>query len=127
MLAVCGVKPDSPVGENPLAQYMELFHRLVARADTDGDDRVSRAEFLASVGASVANTSGRAMRPVADAVFATVDTDGDGRISREEFARLLEVMDAPMDDEAVGELFGREEHLSREGFVQMTRGLLRHR
>ncbi len=119
MLAEFGVKPDSAVGENLLAQYLELFARLVARADTDGDDRVSKAEFLASVGVSVTNTSGRAMRPVADAVFATADADGNGQISREEFARLLKVMDAPMDEDAVGELFGGDSQLSREDFARM--------
>ena len=47
-------------------------------ADTDGDGKVSLAEYVASV-------KGKMDEPAAKAKFAELDTDKDGSLSRQEF------------------------------------------
>ncbi|MBT2387291.1 EF-hand domain-containing protein [Streptomyces sp. ISL-11] len=121
VLAEFSVDPGSPSARNLRQQYLTLFDRLLERMDRDGDGRISEAEFLASVGASVTKSHGKAMRPVAHAVFTNADRDHDDHLSAEEFRRLLAVMDAPMDEEAIEQVLvdGR---LNREGFAQLIEG-----
>ncbi|MEU4213340.1 EF-hand domain-containing protein [Streptomyces sp. NPDC026206] len=118
MLDEFQVEPASPSAQNLRHQYLNLFDRLLSRMDTDGDGRISEAEFLTSVGSSVTKSQGRAMRPVAHAVFSNADRDHDDHLSAADFRRLLRVMDAPMGDDVIARVLvdGR---LSREAFARI--------
>jgi Ca2+-binding EF-hand superfamily protein len=118
MLVGFGVDRAAPSAVNLRRQYLDLFDRLVSRVDSDGDGRVSEAEFLASVGGSVTRSGGRAMRPVAHAVFTNADRDQDDHLTAEEFRRLLEIMDARLDEQAVAAVLV-DDRLPRETWAQL--------
>jgi hypothetical protein len=66
----------------PLASYAADATKkkgAFTAADTDGDGKVSQAEYLASV-------KGKVDDAAAKAKFAELDKDKDGSLSREEFA-----------------------------------------
>ena len=81
LVLVGGVAMPAAVAQPPMEASAA---EMVARADTDGDGKVSREEFIK------ARTAGLEQN------FARMDTDGDGKLSREEFAagmaRLRELM-----------------------------------
>ncbi|GAA5089316.1 EF-hand domain-containing protein [Nocardia iowensis] len=119
LLVAFRVAADSPTAMNLRHQYLRLFDKLVERMDTDGDGRVSEAEFLESVGRSVAKSRGKAMRAVAHAVFTTADTDHDDHLSATEFDDLLHVMGAPMDRDAVARAVDSDGRLDRESWARI--------
>jgi len=123
ILDAFGVAAEAPKGSNMVEEYVGLFERLRKRADTDGDGRVSEAEFLASVGRSVDRSGGRAMRPVAHAIFTVADADADEWITEEEFLRYVRA--SAMSEAgaaAVLARIGEAGRVSRTAFVDLIEG-----
>ena len=56
-----------------------------AKADTDKDGSISKAEFAASMGGKGTKAEERASK-----AFGRLDKDGDGKLSKEEFAAAAE-------------------------------------
>ena len=88
--------PGSPVTRRLLDVIRAWWRELQKSADTDGDQRVSREEFIAwgeKLTAQMQETLAAGgqwqLTPWMDALFAMIDTNGDGSISREEYRDWL--------------------------------------
>lgn len=109
--------------------YAAWWEQIRQGADSDGDGRVSQAEFVAAIRSGTAADPGylQTVDGVCHAVFDSSDGDGDGRISREEFERIYGAVDMQADVTRVA-----FDHLdtdgdgviSREEFVAGARALL---
>jgi Ca2+-binding EF-hand superfamily protein len=109
--------------------YTAWWEQIRDDADSDGDGRVSQAEFVAAI-RSGADADPRYLQTVdglCNAVFDSSDGDGDGRISREEFERIYGAVEMQADVTRVA-----FDHLdtdgdgviSRQEFVAGVRALL---
>lgn len=120
LLAEFGVDGDAPAALDAREQYVALFDRLRARADTDHDGRVSQEEFLASVTGSVGRSAGRAIRPVAHAVFTVCDQDRDDHLTTEEFHRFVKAIGgAESQADTVLSSFAPDGRISRDAFTEL--------
>lgn len=73
-------KPSAASGGVTLQQYMQRHERKLMADDTDGDGKISRAEFIAAANAGKGDQAKR---------FAKVDRNGDGMLDKGEIdARL---------------------------------------
>jgi Ca2+-binding EF-hand superfamily protein len=70
MTAVFAVTAAAPTFAADPAKKEKRIHRLIKRADTNGDGRISQSEMASAISAS----------------FAVVDTDGDGVLSKSEIS-----------------------------------------
>jgi len=73
-------------------RYLALWETLRLAMDSDGDRRVSRAEFIAAVAAGTAGDGAdfdRAVAAVASAVVDLADFDDDDRLDEAEFQKLF--------------------------------------
>ncbi|WP_457028003.1 EF-hand domain-containing protein [Kitasatospora sp. P5_F3] len=88
LLAQFGEQPTSPRGTRLMLGMTEFWDALYAAADTDGDSRLSLAEYRAGMkGAFIASAAGfdATFRPLTEAICTLLDTDGDGEVSAQEF------------------------------------------
>jgi Ca2+-binding EF-hand superfamily protein len=88
--------------------YLALWDRLCDGRDANQDGKVSREEFVASIGHVVVESQGgydQALRPIVDAVLDMLDYDGDGTVSRDEFRIWFRAYGVPPDE--VDEAFSR--------------------
>jgi len=72
--------------------YQSLWLRLRADCDSDGDGRVSRAEFTAALTAGLGDPRAyyqRLFGPIVDRFARVADQDGDGFIEAGEYARMF--------------------------------------
>ncbi|MFM9443288.1 oxygenase MpaB family protein [Streptomyces acidiscabies] len=76
---------DEPLETRLYTAYADWWRELQSALDTDGDGRVSRAEYAAAV----PSLAGPALIRVAEVLFDATDTDGDQRIDAEEYRRLF--------------------------------------
>ncbi|TYB54801.1 hypothetical protein FXF51_46525 [Nonomuraea sp. PA05] len=85
-----GFAPDSAQAARLRACYGHLWQGVMKPVDSDGDDRVSPAEYASGFGAHVALPEDgylRHLSAVADAFFDILDGDSDGRIGETEYVR----------------------------------------
>jgi Ca2+-binding EF-hand superfamily protein len=92
--------PSAPAEKKAAVQaaFASLWENVAALADSDGDGRISRTEFLAAfteVTRSGLESFDKMIRPIPQAVFDLCDTDGDGRISAGEFRVMHEALGSP--------------------------------
>lgn len=83
---------DSPKGNAALEGMREHWRALVELTDSDRDGQISKAEFVAAVGAALAEPDAgfdRVFRPALAAGFALADTNDDGHIGVEEFVAFM--------------------------------------
>lgn len=93
----CGRTPDSPEGTRLLDGARNFFSELLAAADTDGNGRITEAEFTDAAQLRLRNNpKGFELiaRPWAEAVVDVADVDGDGMVDVDEWARVLRAMGA---------------------------------
>ncbi|MGW0247944.1 lipase family protein [Nocardia goodfellowii] len=86
--------PGTPTARAVRAGYLRLWLGISA-ADTNGDNRISAAEYRRWVHDRTAADFDTLLRPLAEAVLALVDTNGDGVLSREEFDTLCSACRMP--------------------------------
>jgi Ca2+-binding EF-hand superfamily protein len=87
------------------ASMRKFWQRMQQEADTDGDGKISRDEYLSAVqNLTVDNPSGfDYTRPIIEAIWKVADTDGDGKISKAEYKRLQSAVGLP--EEVILETF----------------------
>ncbi|MFJ1767931.1 EF-hand domain-containing protein [Amycolatopsis sp. NPDC088138] len=69
--------------------FQSVWDSLVANLDTDGDGRVSHAEFTGGMAVFADEDRYQELfQPAIDALLAMGDADGDGRLSRDEWKRI---------------------------------------
>jgi len=92
--------PDSPKALAVLGGYRDFWEGFVLPMDGDGDGRVSRGEFVASVtrGITDRDSFDRVYGPHVRAVAALADTDGDGLLDLHEYIRLMRVYEVGGED-----------------------------
>jgi Ca2+-binding EF-hand superfamily protein len=78
-------------GHKVYSAYLNLWEQVMVPMDINGDGKVSRDEFMASVGQQTKTPEeyGRAFRPIIEAVTELCDRDGDGALNAEEFTGWL--------------------------------------
>ena len=92
LLEVYRPAPDSPIAAEVRAKFMRLWVGLKNRADSDGDDKVSREEYVKAARAGMAERDGgydRVMRPVQEVTLRLAGCHNSGGLSAEQFARLM--------------------------------------
>lgn len=103
---------------------IEAIERMVAAADTDGDHRVSHAEFQAAV------VGGQIEVTDADAAFRVFDVNGDGRISVAELESMIRHVGGQLVDEPAAVLLAAADqdgdgYLSQAEFAALLAFLAR--
>jgi Ca2+-binding EF-hand superfamily protein len=99
-----------------LAQFQDAQWKHLQRADTDGDGRISAAEF-----AAMAAARGHADR--ADKAFSRLDADGDGFLSRAEADKLAARRFSRLDADHDGQVTATERqaaHVARAGVARQA-------
>ncbi len=76
---------DEPDETRLYNAYADWWRELQAALDTDGDGRVSKAEYAAAV----PTLAGPALIRVAEVLFSVTDTDGNGTIDPDEYRALF--------------------------------------
>lgn len=89
-----------------LAQFQQRQERRFLAADTDGDGRVSKAEFLANAKAGKGDPAKR---------FARLDSNGDGMLDKSEIDAMLAHRFQRMDTNGDGVLTAQERVAARPG------------
>ncbi|MFG2138616.1 EF-hand domain-containing protein [Streptomyces sp. NPDC048650] len=77
--------------------FQEWWQLLREHGDADGDERVSRQEFITVMEANVTSPEHfeGAVLAIADALMQALDTDADGVLSREEYVRMYHALGIP--------------------------------
>ncbi|MDT0268677.1 EF-hand domain-containing protein [Streptomyces sp. DSM 44915] len=104
--------------------YLRIWRELHLPMDTDGDGRISRAEFTAAT-AALAHDAERAdtvLGGLADRIADLADRDGDGALDLAEYTAFVRGQAPGLAPEEVAEAFG---HLDRDGDGRLTRAELR--
>ncbi|MBB5872809.1 Ca2+-binding EF-hand superfamily protein [Allocatelliglobosispora scoriae] len=85
---------DHPQRQDIVDSLLGLWEAIAAKVDGDGDGRISRDEWHASVAKSIIERDGfdRIIAPVAEAVLAGYDADSDGELDQDEFESFLTAM-----------------------------------
>jgi hypothetical protein len=83
------LSPESPKARALGNAYRVLWDELLRHADTDGDQRISQAEFIENGMKAIADRSRvNVVDHLGHAIFEVTDVDQDNTVSKEEFARL---------------------------------------
>ncbi|GAA3508272.1 Ca2+-binding EF-hand superfamily protein [Streptosporangium album] len=106
-----GVEPSSRESQKVLKEGDKLWHALQDSLDHDGDQRVSRQEFI---GLAESDSVMAQAIQLGMAAFDVIDIDGDGRISRDEWTTLDKRIGVPAADSREG--FSRLD-IDMDGFV----------
>ncbi|MEV4315482.1 EF-hand domain-containing protein [Actinocrispum sp. NPDC049592] len=120
-----GEPPGSPRAVAVREGYRILWQALAERSDTDGDGRVSEAEFLRWIETCTAEDRiDQEIIPLANAVIDLVDVDGDGLVDRDELTRLL--IDAQVPADEAQQIFDRldldgDGHVSPDEIIEAVR------
>lgn len=106
LAAAFGHQPDSPQALQVRDRYLMLWRALRSRADADGDERITRQEFVDSILDIIverADGFNRHIAPIAQSILDMADLDGDDRLTEAEFRTLFGVWGVP--DSDAGEAF----------------------
>lgn len=98
----------SEPGSMALADFQSAGRTRIMQADTDGDGRVSKAEWIARRQSAATAPKGDPAR-----MFHRIDTDGDGALDHGEVDGLLARRFTRMDADHDGELTAAERQASR--------------
>ncbi len=93
---------DSPAGQAVAAGQRALFDALLPHMDADGDQEISRDEFVAGLGHAIKDRPafGTAVHTAARALLHMADQDGNGALDAGEYARLAAVYGARPEEAA---------------------------
>ncbi|MGW2708570.1 EF-hand domain-containing protein [Streptomyces sp. NPDC001356] len=100
LLAEFAVPARSDKGQALYAGAEAFWQGMAGIADRDGDQRVSREEFVGGAVKRLRDNPDRfaeIARPFLHAALAVADTDGDGRIGAADAARVLRVFRVPQE------------------------------
>ena len=102
-----GQAVESAAGQAVAAGQRALFDALLPHMDADGDQEITKDEFLAAAGRTIDNRPGfdAAVRSVARSLVQLADQDGNGAIDPGEYRRLAAVYGAR--DHEAARAFGR--------------------
>ena len=131
LAALHGQSSDSPQA-GALVDNLKAWWEQMKSVDTDGDGRISRAEFIAwSEGTTAALRQAAdtgapwPLDPWIEALYQTIDADGDNRITLEEYRNWLTAAGIAHDTnvEAAFKGFDKNQdgYLSREEFSNVNR------
>ncbi|MFG2651289.1 EF-hand domain-containing protein [Streptomyces sp. NPDC048436] len=90
MAEAFGHGPDSPARRRLHDLSQQLWFHLAKVADTDGDGRISEAEYKSAFAAGLLETPDsfdEGYLPFLDAIMDIADTDGDGKLTADEQVR----------------------------------------
>ncbi|KOX03536.1 MULTISPECIES: EF-hand domain-containing protein [unclassified Streptomyces] len=100
LLAEFAVPARSDKGQALYAGAEAFWQGMAGIADRDGDQRITREEFVTGAVKRLRDNPGRfaeIARPFLHAALAVADTDADGRITVTDTARVLRVLHVPAD------------------------------
>jgi len=102
-----GHAADSAAWQAVAAGQRALFDALLPHMDADGDQGITRDEFVTAVGRTVSDRAGfdAAVRTAARTLVQAADQDGNGVLDPGEYVRLAAVYGAPAHEAA--QAFGR--------------------
>lgn len=95
LLAEFGVAARSDKGQALYAGAEAFWQGMAGMADRDGDQRITREEFVNGAVKRLRDNPGRfaeIARPFLHAALAVADTDGDGAATVEDTARVLRIL-----------------------------------
>lgn len=120
LCATFGHSADSAAGQAVAMGQCALFDALLSHMDADGDQEITRDEFIAALGRTVEDRPGfdAAVRTAADALVQAADQDGNGALDAGEYARLAAAYGARADEAA--QAFGRLDR-DRNGMVDIAK------
>ncbi|MGW4561975.1 EF-hand domain-containing protein [Streptomyces sp. NPDC004561] len=98
LLAEFSVPARSAEGQALYAGAEAFWQGMAGIADRDGDQRITREEFVTGAVKRLRDNPGRfaeIARPFLHAALAVADTDGDGRATVADTARVLRVLHVP--------------------------------
>lgn len=98
LLAEFATPARSDKGQALYAGAEALWQGMAGIADRDGDQRITREEFVTGAVKRLRDNPERfaeIARPFLHAALAVADTDGDGAVTVEETARVLKVLGVP--------------------------------
>ena len=119
LCATFGHPADSAAGQAVAMGQRALFDALLSHMDANGDQEITRDEFIAALGRTVEDRPGfdAAVRTAADALVQAADQDGNGALDAGEYARLAAAYGARADEAA--HAFGRLDR-DRNGMVDIA-------
>ncbi|QTD99200.1 EF-hand domain-containing protein [Streptomyces cyanogenus] len=100
LLAEFAVTARSDKGQALYAGAEAFWQGMAGIADRDGDQRITREEFVTGAVKRLRDNPGRfaeIARPFLHAALAVADTDADGRVTVADTARVLRVLHVPAD------------------------------
>ncbi|MFF2505062.1 EF-hand domain-containing protein [Streptomyces sp. NPDC058067] len=100
LLAEFGVKARCEKGQALYIGAEAFWQGMAGIADRDGDQRITRDEFVGGAVKRLADNPGRfaeIARPFLDAAIAVADADGDGAVTPGETERVLKALGVPPD------------------------------
>jgi tellurite resistance protein TerC len=100
LLQTFGHAADSAAGRAVAAAQRDLYDTMLSHMDANGDQEISRDEFVAAVGPDIANRPGFgvAVGAAARSLIQVADADGNGVLDTGEYARLAAVYGARADE-----------------------------
>jgi tellurite resistance protein TerC len=102
-----GYAIDSAAGRAVATGQRALFDALLLHMDADGDEEITRDEFIAALGRTIKDRPGfdTAVQTAAQTLIQAADHDGNGVLDAEEYTRLAAVYGANTEEAA--RAFGR--------------------
>ena len=102
-----GHAADSAAGLAVATAQRALFDTMLSHMDANGDQEISRDEFVTAVGVGILDRPGfdAAVEAAARSLIQVADTDGNGALDAGEYTRLTAVYGARADE--AGRAFGR--------------------
>ncbi|HUB23125.1 MAG TPA: hypothetical protein VMA97_12045 [Streptosporangiaceae bacterium] len=119
LLEAFGHAADSAPGRAVAAAQRDLYDTMLSHMDANGDQEISRDEFVAAVGPDIADRPGFdvAVGAAARSLIQVADADGNGVLDTGEYARLAAVYGAQADE--AERAFGRLDQ-DRNGMLDVA-------
>ncbi|MQY06697.1 EF-hand domain-containing protein [Actinomadura macrotermitis] len=113
-----GYEPGSDAEQDMIDAYLNIWRRLHAPLDTDGDGRLTRQEFLTACTALTRDPqlARHTLGGLADAVMAVADRDRNGTISLTEYTAFVHGHAPGLPSDQIAQAFAR---LDRDGDGQI--------